>query len=72
MDSLAGAVRRRRKEVGLTQRDLALLSGVGVGFVGFVESGKPGVRLDHIFRVLRALGLGFRLIESHTPFVVEL
>ena len=48
-----------RKQLGLTQPQLALASGVGVRFVVEMEAGKPTLRLEHILRVLHALGEGW-------------
>lgn len=54
--SLGQAVRHARKQLGLTQPQLALAAGVGVRFVVDLEAGKPTLRLEHILRVLHALG----------------
>jgi HTH-type transcriptional regulator / antitoxin HipB len=53
---LGHAVRKTRKELGLTQPQLALASGVGVRFIVDLEAGKPTVRLENVLRVLHALG----------------
>lgn len=55
--SLGEAIRRRRKEKKLTQRE------VGVGFnldqttISSIEQGAPGTRLETLFRMLAALDL---------------
>ncbi len=54
--SLGLAVRTARKRLGLTQPQLALVSGVGVRFIVELEAGKPTLRLENILRVLHALG----------------
>ena len=60
--ALGQAVRQARKQLGLTQPQLALAAGVGVGvgvgvrFIVDLEAGKPTLRLEHILRVLHALG----------------
>ena len=54
--ALGQAMRSARKHLGLTQPQLALAAGVGVRFVVDLEAGKPTLRLEHILRVLRALG----------------
>lgn len=54
--ALGIATRTARKQLGLTQPQLALASGVGVRFVVELEAGKPTLRLEHILRVLHALG----------------
>nr|WP_315185441.1 helix-turn-helix transcriptional regulator [uncultured Albidiferax sp.] len=54
--ALGTATRAARKQLGLTQPQLALASGVGVRFVVEMEAGKPTLRLEHVLRVLHALG----------------
>ena len=53
---LGDALRSARKQLGLTQPQLALAAGVGVRFIVDLESGKPTVRLDSVLRVIDALG----------------
>lgn len=55
-ESLGKAARAARKQLGLTQPQLALAAGVGVRFVVELEAGKPTLRLENILRVLHALG----------------
>ncbi|MCQ4321801.1 transcriptional regulator [Pseudomonas indoloxydans] len=54
--ALGAALRAARKQLGLTQSDLALAAGVGVRFVVDLEAGKPTVRLEQVLRVIDALG----------------
>lgn len=54
--ALGDAVRHARKQLGLTQPQLALAAGVGVRFIVDLEAGKPTLRLENILRVLHALG----------------
>jgi y4mF family transcriptional regulator len=53
---LGEALRAARRQLGLTQPQLAMAAGVGVRFVVELESGKPTVRLEHVLRVIDALG----------------
>lgn len=55
-EALGHAVRTARKQLGLTQPQLALAAGVGVRFIVELEAGKPTLRLENILRVLNALG----------------
>ncbi len=55
-ESLGTAVQVARKQLGLTQPQLALAAGVGVRFVVELEAGKPTVRLEKVLNVLHALG----------------
>lgn len=54
--ALGQAVRSARKSLKLTQPQLALAAGVGVRFVVDLEAGKPTARMEHVLRVLDALG----------------
>ena len=54
--ALGQAVRNARKQIGLTQPQLALAAGVGVRFVVDLEAGKATLRLENILRVVNALG----------------
>ena len=54
--TLGEAARAARKQLGLTQPQLALAAGVGVRFIVELEAGKPTLRLESILRVLHALG----------------
>lgn len=53
---LGHALRAARKQLGLTQPQLALAAGVGVRFIVELEAGKPTVRLENVLRVIDALG----------------
>lgn len=60
IESLADDVRRRRRELRLSQEDLGDLSQTSVRFIRDLEHGKPTVRLDKLLAVLGALGLELR------------
>ena len=53
---LGRALRAARKQLGLTQPQLALASGVGVRFIVDLEAGKRTLRLENVLRVIDALG----------------
>ncbi len=55
--ALGDQVRQQRVLHGMTQEELALVSGVGRDLVIQLENGKPGVSLGKASRVLAALGL---------------
>jgi y4mF family transcriptional regulator len=57
-------VRARRKELGLTQSQLAELAGVSSRFVFDLEAGKQTVSLDRVLLVLKVLGLKLNLRVS--------
>jgi HTH-type transcriptional regulator/antitoxin HipB len=60
-NQLGTALRTARKQLGLTQPQLALAAGVGTRFIVDLESGKPTVRLEHVLRVMAALGCELQL-----------
>ena len=53
---LGRTLRSARKQLGLTQPQLALAAGVGVRFIVDLEAGKPTLRLGNVLRVIDALG----------------
>ena len=53
---LGDALRAARKQIRLTQPQLALAAGVGVRFIVDLEAGKPTLRLENVLRVIDALG----------------
>lgn len=54
---LAAAVRTRRRELNLTQEELADLAQVAERTVRAIEAGKQTVQLDKATQVLSAIGL---------------
>ncbi len=58
--ALASEVRAARARSGLTQAQLALVSGVGRDTVIALENGRPGVSLGGALRVMKGLGLSLR------------
>ena len=57
VDQIGTSVRTARKRLGMTQSELALVSGVGLRFIHDLERGKPTIRLAPTLRVLAALGI---------------
>ena len=55
-NSLVQFVKRRRRQLGLTQVDLADHAGVGLRFVRELEQGKQTLRLDKVNQVLALFG----------------
>lgn len=49
---LSMIVKALRKEHGLTQEYLAMMSGVGLSFVRNLEQGKPSLRMDKVNQLL--------------------
>jgi len=55
-DKLVAFVKRRRKQLGLTQIDLADRAGVGLRFIRDLEQGKQTLRMDKVNQVLALFG----------------
>lgn len=70
--ALASAVRGRRKELGVTQIELARLAGCGPVFIYDLEGAKRTLRLDKVLDVLGVLGLELVLREGKRRLRVEL
>jgi HTH-type transcriptional regulator/antitoxin HipB len=60
------AIRRQRRDKGLSQEDVALSAGVGLRFVHDLERGKDTVELGRAMRVAAAVGLRLRAEGSAT------
>jgi len=56
INTLAAFVKQRRKQLQLSQPDLAAKAGVGLRFVRELEQGKATLRLDKVNLVLRLFG----------------
>lgn len=57
IEDVSSAVRRKRKEQGLTLHDLCDLSDVSYTTLSKIEKGNPSVRLDLLNRVVKSLGM---------------
>jgi HTH-type transcriptional regulator / antitoxin HipB len=65
MRELGSLLRARRKELNLTQQDVADLADVGVRLVHELEHGSEAAKLGNVRKVLRVLG--FRLCVEPSP-----
>lgn len=54
-------IRETRRDLGVTQKDLALTAGTGLRFVIDLEKGKPTCELGKSLRVLQTLGITLTL-----------
>ncbi len=62
---LGMAIRKKRKELKLTQQELAGVSGVGLRFVVELESGKKiTLQIGKIEQVLKRLGLRLKIEDK--------
>lgn len=56
-EQLGAAIRARRRQLKVTQKDLAMTCGTGLRFIIDLEKGKPTCQIGKILQVLHALGL---------------
>ena len=54
-------IRKKRKEQGLTQEELASTSGVGIRFIRELEQGKESCHLGKSMSVISMLGINIKL-----------
>ena len=52
MNRIAEYIKQKRKEMGLTQKEFAIRSGLGLRFVRELEQGKETVRMDKVNQAL--------------------
>lgn len=57
INDVSAAVRGRRLDMGLSQSDLSVRSGISRKWISEFESGKPTAEFALVMRVLEALGL---------------
>jgi y4mF family transcriptional regulator len=50
-------IRKNRKAVGLTQKEFAMRSGLGLRFIHELEQGKKTVQLDKVNQALEMFGM---------------
>ena len=48
MNKIGTHLKKQRKEAGLTQKEFAIRSGLGLRFIRELEQGKKSVRLDKV------------------------
>lgn len=56
MNNVGQYVKQKRKQVGLTQVELAQSAGVGLRFLRELERGKETLRCDRVNQVLKLFG----------------
>jgi transcriptional regulator, y4mF family len=60
--------KEKRRELGITQNELAQRAGVGLRFIRDVEQGKKSIRLDTVNQVLSLFGsqaAPVRIVKDH-------
>ena len=56
-EQVGTAIRTRRKQLKITQKELAMTCGTGLRFIVDLEKGKPTCQIGKTLQVLQALGL---------------
>lgn len=64
-DSLPFFIKKKRKQLKLTQPELAQRAGVGLRFVRELEQGKETLRLDKVNQVLALFGSEMGVVTKH-------
>lgn len=57
MNTISEFIKKSRKQLGLTQKEFAIRSGLGLRFVRELEQGKKTVRLDKFNQALAMFGM---------------
>ena len=57
MSKIGEYIKQERKKAGLTQKEFAMRSGLGIRFVRELERGKETVRLDKVNQALAMFGM---------------
>ena len=57
MNTISEFIKKSRKQLGLTQKEFAIRSGLGLHFVRELEQGKKTVRLDKFNQALAMFGM---------------
>jgi HTH-type transcriptional regulator / antitoxin HipB len=60
-EQLGMTIRTQRKQLELTQKELAMSCGTGLRFIVDLEKGKPTCQIDKAFQVLQALGFAIEI-----------
>lgn len=68
-EHIGRCIRNTRKELKVTQKDLALTAGTGLRFIIDLENGKPTCQIGKTLQVLQVLGIQLNL--SHADFENE-
>lgn len=57
MNQIAKFIKEKRKEIGVTQKEFAIRSGLGLRFIRELEQGKETVRMDKVNQALAMFGM---------------
>lgn len=64
-ENLGKIIKQRRKFLGITQKELSEIVGIGLRSLISIESGKGNPTIETLFSILEALGLTYEIkVES--------
>lgn len=63
MHSIGQVIRKNRKKMKLTQKELALYANVSPKFISELENGKETIELDKLYDVLKVFDLTLKVIS---------
>jgi len=66
---LGAAVRARRRQLKVTQKDLAMTCGTGLRFIIDLEKGKATCQIGKVLQVFQALGLKLQITSQSADAV---
>ncbi|MDR3566638.1 MAG: helix-turn-helix domain-containing protein [Syntrophobacteraceae bacterium] len=65
-EQIGKLVKKTRRNLNVTQKELALASGTGLRFIGELEKGKPTCQLGKALAVLNTLGITLAMASPAT------
>ena len=63
-EDISSLIKKRRKNLNLTQAECAAFCGVGIRFFSELENGKQSLHLGKVLQVLQTLGLKIHITEN--------
>ncbi len=67
---LGSTIKKCRKNLRLSQTELADLAGVSLNYISQLEKGKPKIQLDKLLDVLGILGLELEVKPGNSRLVI--
>lgn len=67
LEELGCRIRQRRKNLGLSQEDLALLAGIDRSYLGGVERGHRNITFTMLCQISKALGCDVASLTAELP-----
>jgi len=66
IEQLGETIRARRRQIGVTQKELAMTCGTGLRFIIDLEKGKPTCQIGKALQVLQAVGFDINAVLRGT------